>query len=304
MSGAKGPRGIAAVLGGTRGLGRELAREAMRHDCGVVVYGRSAAPAEAPAAEVPEAETLAAEVTAAAVPAARAQPLRARALDLTDPAAVDAVDLAELRGPGPLYLFWVAGEFRKQPLAETAAEDADRLTALLWQGPVRLLRRLLADRLRQPSPPQPLHLVTVASASSWRAREEQSLYCGLKAAQAAFTRALTPELLRADPRNRVTLIQPGAMATPGFHDVLGLTPEELDAFMDPAVVAAHIWQLVNRPEHPARRFLEAHLLRGPADPVTGHAVPRLLLGPQAPEAPPPPDRPHRSGRPLPEAARL
>lgn len=289
-----GPRGTAVVLGGTRGLGLELAREALRHDWDVLVYGRSAAKVPVP------------------VPAAGAARVRTRSLDLTDPAAVDATDLTELRGPGPLYLFWVAGEFLKQPLAETPAEDVDRLTALLWQGPVRLLRRLLADRVRGPSVRQPLHLVTIASASSWRAREEQSLYCGLKAAQAAFTRALAPELLRADPRNRVTLIQPGAMATPGFHDVLALAPEEVDAFMEPAAVAADIWQLLHRPdggdrpsppEHPDRRFLEAHLLRGPADPVTGHAVPRLLLGPQAPELPLLPEHRRRPHRPAPAAAR-
>jgi NAD(P)-dependent dehydrogenase (short-subunit alcohol dehydrogenase family) len=281
-------RGTVAVLGGTRGLGRRLAVEGLRRGHDVVAYGRSAAPA-----------------------AAQEERLRTRVLDLTDPAAVDSADLDELRGPGPLLLFWVAGAFLKRPLAETAPADIDRLTALLWQGPVHLLRRLLADTPQQPSPGRPLHLVTVASSSSWRARDEQSLYCGLKAAQSAFTRGLASELLRADPRNRVTLIQPGAMATPGFHDDLGLEPGELDAFMDPAEVAAAIWQLVDRPAHAEgsdQRFLEAQLLRGGTDPVTGRAVPRLLLGPQAPEPPVLPVLPEArvlpESRVLPEAARL
>ena len=237
----------AVVLGGTRGLGLELAREARRRGHPTLVYGRSAE-------------------------ALREPGLRAERIDLTDRASVAAADVSF---PRPVYLFWVAGAFLKRPLADTDPARIDALTELMWRGPVELLRRMLAgDR------PGPLHLVTVASSSSWRARQDETLYCGLKAAQAAFTRALVPELLRADPRNRVTLAQPGGMATPGFHADLDLTPEEFGQLMDPGRVARLLWQLVTDQQAP---FREVQVLRGTA---TGDRTePRLVWGPQAPEPP-------------------
>ncbi|AUG78270.1 Short-chain dehydrogenase [Kitasatospora sp. MMS16-BH015] len=237
---------VAAVIGGTRGLGRQLALQAREAGLDTYVYGRSV-------------HTLDAAETAG---------LTLRELDLTDPASVDAADL-EL--PGPLYLFWVAGAFLKKPLVETTDAEIEGLTSLLLTGPLRLLRRVLSTA------PSSVHLITIASSSGWRRRENESLYCALKAAQAHVSRSLVPELVAADPANRVTVINPGGLAVPDFHTGLEL---DFGTMMDPAEVAGIIWRATREQTEP---FQELQILRSREPGSEG--TPIVSHGPRVPEQP-------------------
>ncbi|MGG2464371.1 SDR family oxidoreductase [Streptomyces sp. RGM 3693] len=234
----------AAVIGGTHGLGHQLALRARTAGLTTVVYGRSA-------------DT---------VPTATG--FDTRRLDLTD---LDSVRTADIAMPTPAYLFWVAGAFLKKSLVDTEEAELTGLTQLLFTGPVLFLRRLLAAQ------DGPVHLVTIASSSSWKRREREALYCGLKAAQATLTRNLVPELTAAHPGSRVTLINPGGLAVPDFHTGLEI---DYGHMMDPGEVAGIIWDLVRRQTAP---FQEAQILRSGVPGREG--VPEVSFGARVPQPP-------------------
>ncbi|MFB6566364.1 SDR family NAD(P)-dependent oxidoreductase [Streptomyces noursei] len=239
----------AAVIGGTHGLGRALALSAHARGLRTVVYGRTA-------------ESLSDDG------------LLPRHLDLCDPRSVRDTDVEV---PAPCYVLWVAGAFLKKTLADTTEDEVEQLTRLLFTGPVNFLRRLLA------AAGGPVHLITVASSSAWKRRERESLYCGLKAAQATFVRNLVPELLAAHPENRVTLVNPGGLAVPDFHTGLAL---DFGAMMDPDRVARIVWDIAADQRRP---FTEVQILRSSAPGSEG--TPEVSYGARTPQAPEEPDPP-------------
>ncbi|OON82752.1 hypothetical protein B1H18_01555 [Streptomyces tsukubensis] len=245
-------RKAAAVIGGTHGLGHQLALRGSSAGLHTIVYGRSVNSI------------------------ADSGGLDTRALDLTDP---DSVRTANIAMPTPAYVFWVAGAHLKKALVETDEAELTALTRLLFTGPVSFLRRLLtADH-------GPVHLVTIASSSSWKRRERETLYCALKAAQAAFTRNLVPELLAAHPSSRVTLVNPGGLAVPDFHTGLDI---DYGHMMDPGEVADIIWRLARQQAGP---FEEVQILRS-AEPGR-EGVPEVSFGPRPPQSPQPGEPAHR-----------
>ena len=241
---APGPFRGAAVIGGTHGLGRALALAAYDRGLRTVVYGRSAA-------AVPDGDGL--------LP---------RHLDLCDPQSVRD---ASVDVPSPCYVFWVAGAFLKKALVETTEDEVEQLTRLLFTGPVLFLQRLLA------AVGGPVHLITIASSSAWKRRERESLYCGLKAAQATLVRNLVPELLVAHPQNRVTLVNPGGLAVPDFHTGLAI---DYGSMMDPDRVAEIIWDIA---VHQRRAFTEVQILRSRAPGSEG--TPEVSYGARTPQDP-------------------
>jgi len=244
---------VAAVIGGTRGLGYQLALRGRKANLPTVVYGRSvASPPPSDHFEM-------------------------RILDLCD---LRSVRSANIELPRPAYVFWVAGAWLKKALVQTDEDDLRALTQLLFTGPVLFLRRLLA------AANGPVHLITIASSSSWKRREYEALYCGLKAAQAAFTRNLVPELIAADPASKVTLINPGGLAVPDFHTDLEI---DLGTMMDPGEVADIIWRLTREQHEP---FTEVQILR--SQELGQEGVPVISLGSRAPESPQVGARVHRS----------
>ncbi|GHH95920.1 SDR family NAD(P)-dependent oxidoreductase [Streptomyces capillispiralis] len=237
---------VAAVIGGTRGLGHQLAVRCRDAGLRTFVYGRSVHD----------------------LPPERSRGFEPRELDLCD---ADSVASADVSLPGPAYVFWVAGAFLKKPLAKTEDAEIDGLTDLLLTGPLKLLRRMLA------AAPSSVRLVTIASSSGWKRRENESLYCALKAAQATATRGLVPELVEAHPANQVTLIQPGGLAVPDFHTGLEI---DYGTMMDPAEVAGIIWDLA---QSQRESFREVQILRSREPGQEG--VPQVSFGPRLPEPP-------------------
>src|SRR5687768_4056861 len=243
------------ILGGTKGLGRALAIESLAYDITPIVTGRS----------VDE--------------AAKDPDLRGaefRKLDLTDPA--DVLDGELYKDLGDVdYVFWVAGAFIRKPLTDSSLQEVTDMTELHFVGPVaaisaihRVMKmaRPLADR-----PGQPYHLVTIASTSSWRMRENETLYCALKAAKAHFTRNFSREMARDLPGSRATLVNPGGLKTPNFW---GETGQDIGAFMEPAEVARIIWERAYAQSAP---FDEYQIIRN-AD-----GTPRVEGGARMPESP-------------------
>lgn len=238
----------ALILGGTRGLGFALARDAYFRKINLIIAGRSVDNDKVRATFPSGSELL--------------------KLDFTDP---ESVEQLSRRRPEPIdYIFWVAGNFSRRPLDQTAPEKIDDMIATHLSGPVRALQLIhlgLHYILKHP-----YHLVTIASTSSWRIRENETLYCALKAAKAAFTRNFARELVRDLPGSKVTLVNPGGIKTGLFKD----TDQDVSKFMDPNLIARAIWNDVVGQTVP---FQEVQIMRN------DDGSPNVSYGPRVPEMP-------------------
>lgn len=235
----------AVIVGGTRGLGLELCRAAADDGIQPIVYGRSAEQNE--------------DLPAGAV---------RHELDLADPEQPSSV---EIEAEDVDYFFWVAGAFLQKPLEETTDHELQAMSRLHFTGPVTFLRRFHQQKRG------PYHLITIASCSAWRLRSNEAIYCGLKAAKAAFTRNFANDLLAARPGSHATLVNPGGLSTPHFW---GAYDMDLSGFLDPAAVARFIWNHARGQVHP---FDEIQILR--RKPVVPGESPEITFGPRLPELP-------------------
>lgn len=255
-------RSFSLILGGTKGLGRALAIESLTRGITPMITGRSTETAmEDPALDG----------------------ALFRKLDLSDPEDINSgTRVYELLGRGDVapqfsHVFWVAGIFLRKPFTDCTQEEIARMTAVHFTGPLAVLAAVhriqkianpLADR-----PGAPYHLVTIASTSSYRIREDEAVYCGLKAAKAHFTRNFAVEIQRDLPGSKVTLVNPGGIATPDFWDGTG---QDLAQFMDPAGLAKIIWENVAEQNG---AYMELHV------PRSEEGKPLPMYGMMPPEPP-------------------
>lgn len=236
----------ALILGGTKGLGLALAFEATNNRrMHATIAGRS---------NLSELN--------------RPYNSRLIKLDLTDS---ESVEQFAKRRPEPFdYVFWVAGILKRKPFDQMPSEWINDMINTHLSGPIRALQliHLSLHYLLQ----HPYHLVTIASTSSWRARENEALYCALKAAKAAFTRNFARELVRDLPGSKVTLINPGGIKTNLFKG----TGQDTSNFMDPNIVSTIIWNEVVNQKTP---FHEVQIMRNDS------GMPDVSYGPRLPEMP-------------------
>ncbi len=241
----------ALVLGASKGLGLEIARQAKERDMIALAVARSVTGSYATMHEG----------------------WVGKRADITDPGAV--VDILDLHREFDItHVFWVAGippkgtgvQGQKQSFMGHGREDVEAMFQTHLIGPINILRECMRRVWRTP-----IHLVTVASTSSYRLRENETLYCTVKAAKAHFTRNFAAELARDLPGSKTTLVNPGGMRT----DFLKHTAD-VSNWMDPAVIAEIIW---NRVGLQTSSFTEFNILRQP------DGSPNIIEGPQTPEAP-------------------
>ncbi len=233
----------ALILGASRGLGLELALETQRRGMISVEVSKSVSSTFATMSQ--------GEVR--------------RQADVADPTAV--IDILELHRELPItHVFWVAGIHRKQKFFDATYDDVDVMTRTHFIGPVNILRECFQRAWRSP-----IHLVTIASTSSYRMRENETLYCALKAAKAHFTRNFAAELARDLPGSKTLLVNPGGMRTDFLKGVA-----DVSNWMDPAAVAKIIW---DRVAAQTKIYDEINILR------QADGSPKVVDGPQTPETP-------------------
>lgn len=234
----------ALILGGTKGLGLEIAKHAEQRSIIPVIAGRSILYSK----NFPK--------TADTFP-----------LDISHLNAIP-IRLAAIRNSHPHfdYIFWVAGVFERKPFWDMSFEAIERMTATHLLGPWKALQFILRTQAK------PFHLVTIASVSSWRLRENEAIYCALKAAKAAFTRNLAVEIIRDIPGSKVTLVNPAGMRTPFWS----ASNQDTTGYMDPEAVAALIWEQV---QNQSVNFSEIQILRD------DEGTPHVEFGPRLPEFP-------------------
>ncbi|MFA5935759.1 MAG: SDR family oxidoreductase [Patescibacteria group bacterium] len=219
----------ALFLGGTKGLGLEMAKLAVAEEMEVMIAGRTAKECSL----VNEGKALGARI------------------DLTD----------GRNGIEPLLYFhrafdvmvWSAGIHQQGSFTDLGVEDVARYTRTHFEGPVAILANFLkANKTAM----KPCHLVVIGSSSAYKARADQSVYCALKAAKAQLARALGKELPgeKSIPGSKVLLAHPGGMNTPFWKG----REDQAVGFMDPAAVAAIIWEYMKQQTEP---FCEIHIDR-------------------------------------------
>lgn len=253
---------VALILGGTKGLGRALAIEAVARGLAPVAVGRDSAAAAADP-----------ELTGCLLQ-------RADLSDLDEAAGlVDSLYSEGLLPEGqPLrYVFWVAATFIRRPVLTYSVEDVRRMVNTNLGGPVCAMaaihRKMVELSHGDPEAETPVHWITIGSTSSWMVREYETLYCAVKSAKAHLTRNFTRELVRDLPGSKVTMVHPGGLKSPNWWKDL---EQDTENYMELDVVARLIWDQV---AGQSGRYREMLILRGQ------DGTPKVDWGPQKPEGP-------------------
>lgn len=247
--------GYALIMGGTRGLGAALARESVTHGKTPIILGR----------------------TAGMIQTQNRLDIKNAIYTAFDFESDQSQTQLSPKGTDRLtHVFWTAGTFLEKALTDASVDEIDQMINVHLRGPVKYLANL--HRLMKVAhalalhPGQPYHLVVIGSTSAWRVRENQTLYCALKAAKITFARNFARELVADLPGSKVTIVNPGGMKT----DFLAGSSQDISNFMDPHVIARIIWNEVLMQKSV---FCEFALIR--AEDGTS----RFELGPHMPEGP-------------------
>ena len=215
------------ILGGTSGLGLEMARQLRESGKRVLVLGK----------------THNVQEHGEGFP-----------LDVYYPEQVEAAParIERMLGGDAIEQFvWAAGygwrgDFEDQPDARSMAE-------VNFAGPLPLVQwawhRMAQQRIRST-------LTVIGSTSSIKARGDEAVYVATKHAQAGLARSLALQAAEQHLPIRVALFLPGAMKTPFWR---GSRPDDYALFNDPAKVAEHILTAVNAQY---QTFLEWPLPKG------------------------------------------
>lgn len=234
----------AFFLGGTSGLGEALAAIACSKEFHVVVAGRSANSCEL-------------------VRQGQAKPL------LVDLSADQLPRFEEL----PLFDLIVSttGTVCKGSFTDLDAASIRQQTRVNFEGPLVILSQLLR---RQIAAKKPCDLIIVSSTTSWRVKQDEALYGGMKAGISQVARNLGKELPIQLPGSNVLLAQPGGMKTP-FWDSQTIDTRK---FMTANAVAAVVWTHLEDLHNESASFLELQIVRGP------DGDPQVSRGSKAPES--------------------
>ena len=216
------------ILGGTSGLGREMARQLRESGKRVLVLGKTYNTQE------------------------HGEGFQ---LDVYYPEQVEAapVQIEQILGDANIEQFvWAAGYGWRGNFEDQL--DARSMAEVNFAGALPLVQWAWRKMARQN---QKSMLTIIGSTSSVKARADEAVYVATKHAQAGLARSLG---MQADEQKlpvKVALFLPGAMKTP-FWNGRDL-PADYMFFNDPAKIATHI---INAIEHQQQPYLEWALPKG------------------------------------------
>ena len=220
------------IVGGTSGLGRQIADLAIARGDPVVIAGRRAGSLR------PEFDTSAALVSYDVAKVGQNP-------DHAERAFQECADEADV-------IFWVAGNFLRKPFVECTVAEIDALLRTHVNG---FVNGTLAIMKRRVTAQRPLRFVVVSSTASWKIQPLAAAYALVQGGKAHFTRNIAVELNRDLRGSQVTLVCPGGMKTEFFAG----SNVDTSLFMDPAAVAREIWNAVAEQSAP---YGELHLAQG------------------------------------------
>ena len=189
---------VALITGGGRGIGATIARVFSDAGAAVAVTARTASEVEAVASEIEGAGG-----RAIAIPADLfAVDQLPRIIDRTV-AAFGGIDV----------LVNNAGAGGSPPFVDTRIEDLERSFHLMVAVPFELARLALPSMLERPG----ASIINMTSVGAYRSTRGNLAHHTAKGALAQLTRLMAADL---GPRIRVNALVPGAVETPGLHEVL------------------------------------------------------------------------------------
>ncbi|MET7478399.1 SDR family oxidoreductase [Streptomyces sp. NPDC005648] len=188
---------VAVVTGASSGIGAATARRLAAEGAAVALLGRR----EDRLTEL--AERLRPRTGGGVLPLA---------VDLTDPAALEAAARAVTSALGPVDLVVAnAGAMLGAPFEAARADEWDRMIDVNLRGLLHTARAFTGDLLAAADRGRPADLVHVGSVAGHALYPNWSVYCATKAAVAHLTRNLRAEL---GPRGvRVRNVEPGVTVT-------------------------------------------------------------------------------------------
>lgn len=216
------------ILGGTHGLGAEIAAALREAGEETFVMGRTYDPAK------------------------HGEGVK---VDLANEREVQAAQerLAEVvANAEAVNLFWCAGMAYKGDFA-TQTTVAEMLAVNL-AGPMPLVQYLWQQMLAKGTSSK---LVVIGSTTGVKARPEEAVYAATKHGQVGFTRSLGLESERLHANIHVALFLPGGMQT-DFWDAMG-KPDNYHEYLDPKKVAQRILRRTNAQAEP---YYEEAIERG------------------------------------------
>jgi len=239
----------ALVIGGTRGVGLEIARESIRRGMRTFVVGRDFREVDG--------DTL-------------GKMLRITA-DVTAPEGIERLEHERIWLAD--HVFWVAGAYLRGPLAETDEVGIDRTVTMHQTTMVKFVRRFHRSRLAlREHGAGPYTLGVIGSVSSFLLRKHEAVYAMAKAGQAEFLRQFAPELAEDLPGSRVLLINCARLASePG-----AVQSDRGGVRINPAFVTRLAWDVLGGGQGVPYR--EINLFRSERRVIVGE-------GPERPETP-------------------
>ncbi len=189
--------GVAVITGGTAGVGRATVRELARAGYAIAVLARGKERLENTVKEVE----------------ATGQRALGLCVDVTDNAAVERAARQIEHELGPINV-WINNAFAGlfSNFLDITPEEYDRINAVTYMGQVNGTRAALKRML----PRDQGTVVLVGSALAHRGIPLQSAYCGAKHALQGFLDSLRAELIHAQSRVHITMVQLPALNTPQF----------------------------------------------------------------------------------------
>lgn len=213
------------IIGGTHGLGQEIAKKLQASGEQTFVVGRSYDEAE-------HGDGLKVDLSKAE----EAQELANKVKEL---------------GATAINFYWVSGYGYNGDFAEQ--ESPDKMAAVNFGNVLPAAQQAFKTMLALE---EVSHFVVVSSTTGYKARTDEAVYAGTKHAQVGFTRSLGLEAERLQSNIRVSLFMPGGMQTPFWE---GNEPGSYNEFLDPAKVADH---MVTVAEQQDTTFYEEVIERG------------------------------------------
>ena len=198
MDAATSSSRVALVTGAARGLGAALSAEIAGEDLTVIMVDR-----DAPALEQ----------SAAAIRADGGDAV-AMSLDVSDPAAIDALAAQAQARFGPLGLLVNnAGIELVGRIWELPADDIERIVGVNLLGAMHMVRAFLPAMIEAGRPAQ---VVNLSSLGGLGAMPMQTAYILTKHALRSYSEGLALELAEFAPHIGVSVVLPGAVDTPIF----------------------------------------------------------------------------------------
>lgn len=155
------------------------------------------------------------------------------------------------------YVFWVAGAFLRGRVIDVNDSEIERIVMMHQVRMVAFLRDIVRHRIFQKNRSRllPIRLGVIGSVASFLPRKDEAVYGMAKAGQAAFLRQFVAELDDELPGSRIILAncaRLGSSAEADEEDSGGMR-------INPGHVARNVWERLRREDAP--RFQEVNFFR-------------------------------------------